>query len=798
MFVDAIRSLGRSRAIPLFVVFLLALTIAAATVTFSVVDAVVLRPLPFPDPEALAVIEHPRNDGLMSHVRVLAPSQFLTLRERSAAFESLAAVRRGSSTLSEGEPERIWSAAVTASLFDVLRVRPMLGQAFTEANEAAGSDSVAVIAHSLWTRRFGGDRSIVGRMIRTTTGTLQVVGVMPPEFSYPLVDDRIPEMWTPYVIPPDERGSGNLSTSLHVVGRLKRDAALAQAQAQADAIRQALANENPRSYPSSGRFTVIPLHEWTVGAVRGWMVLVLIAVGLVLLIACANVANLLLTRAMARTRELSIRSALGASRGRLFRMLLAESVLLSAAAAALGILISWWGVEAVRHALPSGIARSPFIAVNARVLGAAAITALFVSVSVGLLAGFFAARKDVIAGLKAAAANLAPARARWRHAVVIAEVAFASVLLVATALFVTSFVRLTRADLGFDRSHLLLVSAPGGPMTLAEFVARLKGVPGIAAVGGAAAGSPPLVQAGFEGGSSGTLLRLPDAASEVLVEFNRVTPEYFAAAGMPLLKGRAFAYSELAPSMSRKDLARASLVVLDERAARQLFGDRDPLGREVLYGDSRATVIGVVANVKMRGPEADTGPQAYFAGPVNASSYAYLVRTARPPLEVAGGVRALVSTMQAPGARPAQVRLIEDAFRNITARRRFSAQTMIVFGVLALLIGASGVYAVMSSLVTQRTREFGVRMALGASPARMVGQVLAQLAVYVGAGLAVGLPLAWIVSRAFDVVFYEVRPTDAWIYGLVAVLLAFVGIASASIPARRASRVDPIVALRAE
>ena len=798
MFTEAVRSLSRSRAIPLFIVFLLALATAAATVTFSVVDAVVLRALPFAEPDSLAVIEHERNDGLMSHIRVLAASQFLTLRERSAAFESLAAVRRGSVTLADGEPERIWSAAVTASLFDVLRVRPALGQPFTEANEATGSDRVAVIAHTLWQRRLGGDPSIVGRTIRTATGTLQVVGVMPPEFSYPLLDDRIPEIWTPYVIPADERGTTNLSTSLHVVGRLRPDSALAQAQAQADAIRQTLANENPRSYPATGRFAVVPLHEWTVGSVRGWMVLVLVAVGLVLLIACANVANLLLTRAMARTRELSIRSALGASRGRLFRMLFAESVVLSLAAAGLGVLLSWWGVEAVRYALPRGIARAPFIAVNARVLGAAAIAALFVSIGVGLLPGVFAARKDAIGGLKTAAASLAPARARWRHAIVIAEIAFASVLLVATALFVTSFVRLTRADLGFDRSHLLLVPAPSGTISVAEFVDRLKSIGGIAAAGGAAAGSPPLVQAGFEGGSSGTRLRVPDADAETLAEFNRVSPDYFAAAGMPLLKGRGFAYSELAPSMSRSDLARASLVVLDERAARQLFGDRDPLGREVLYGNSRATVIGVVANVKMRGPEAETGPQAYFAGPVSASSYAYLVRTTRPPREVAGGVQALMATMREPGGRPVEVRLIEDAFRNITARRRFSAQAMVAFGLLALLIGASGVYAVMSSLVTQRTREFGIRMALGAASARMVSRVLAQLGVYVAAGLAVGLPAAWLVVRAFDVVFYEVRPTDAWIYGSVAVLLGAVGIVSALVPARRAARVDPMIALRSE
>jgi predicted permease len=800
MLTDAVRSLRRSRAVCLFVVSILSVTIAAATVTFSVVDAVVFKPLPFEAPDALVTLEHRRGDGVMSQARAFAAVEYSALRDRTDAFTSLAAAAGAQQRLQgNGEPEPIPSARVTASLFDVLGVRPVIGAAFSAANETDGNDRVALIGHGLWTRRFGRDPGIAGRTIQTSSGPLLILGVMPEGFTYPVMGPRPVELWTPYVIPASERDGTQLSSYLHVVGRLRPGVTVSQSQAQADAVRAQFAIGDPQRYSANGRFSVIPLHEFLVGNVRGWMTLVLIAVGLVLLIACANVANILLTQAMHRSRELAIRSSLGASRRRLVGTLLTESVLLSIIALAAATLLAWWGVEVARNSLPRGIARADQIAFNIRVFAAACLATVFTSAIIGMFPAFHAVRTDLVTLLKSGSGSSAGSRSNWRHAILVAEVAFVAILLVSTTLFVSSFVRLVRADLGFDRSRLIVMTSLSGLQgSLDDFVDRLKTIPGVAAVGGAAAGSPPLVASGFEGGSSATRLHLPDAPANefVTVEFNRVTPDYFAAAAIPLLRGRVFTTADMVASA--RDYSKADTIVLDDLAASRLFGPRDPVGQALVYGTRRVTVVGVVVNVHMKGPEADSGPQAYLPGARNAGEYAYLIRTTKPPASVIPGIRGAVSTLRPADSSPAQLRLVEDAFRNITERRRFSATAMIAFGILAVLIGASGVYGVMSSLVAQRTREIGVRLALGATPRRMVAMILEQIARHVALGLLIGLPAAWMVSKSFDVVFYQVHPSDLWIYVVVSLVLSAVGVAAALVPARRASQVDPQLALRAD
>ncbi len=795
MIVEAFRSLRAARGVTAFILLILTVTISAATVTFSVVDAVVLRPLPFDRANELVSIEHDRGDRVMSQARAMSAVQFLALRERPDAFEALAAVARGWVMLEGGgEPERVSSARVTASLFDVLRVKASIGDTFGPAHEVAGTEPVAVISHALWRRRFGADPAVIGRRLQSADGALLVLGVMPEGFSYPLVDDRLTDIWTPYVIPEEERLGVEQSAYLHIVGRLRPGTPLTQARVRADDVRKALAAaERVHYYSPSGRFTVTRLDEAVAGPVRAWMLLVLGAVGLLLIVACANVANLLLARAIDRMRELSIRAALGATRRRLFASLLAESVLLSLVAVALALLVSWWGVGAMRASLPPGIARADQIALDLRVFGAAVMAAVVTGLLFGMIPAFQASRGDVAAVLRSGAATIAGTGSRWRSVVLVSEIAFASVLLVATTLFVSSFVRLTRADLGFDRAKLLLVDPVAGlEGTVTDFARRLESVPGVTAVGGASAGSPPLVMAGFGGGASGTRLQPADAASgsePVAAEFNRVSPGYFSAAAIPILRGRVF---------NQADPTTPGPVVLDEFAAQQLFGDRDPLGREVTNGRTRSTVIGVVANVRMRGPEVQSGPQAYFAGPPPARSYAFLVRTSQPPATVIPGLQTAIDAMRPPGGRPVLIRPVEDAFRNITARRRFSAGSMAIFGLLALVIGAVGVYGVTASLVARRTREIGVRLTLGATPRQIVGDLVGQASRMVGAGLVLGLPAAWLVSRGFESLFFEVRPTDAWVYLIVAAVLIVFTVLAALVPARRASHVDPLVALRAE
>jgi len=381
-----LRSLRSTPGVTVFILAILTVTIAAATVTFSVVDAVVLRPLPFDKPSELVAIAHDRGDRVMAQARSLSALQFLALGDGMDSLSSLAAVARGSHTLQGGaEPERVWSARVSAALFDTLRVRPILGTVFTADHEIAGNERVAVIGHRLWQRRFGGDPGIVGRAIDAADGQLLVLGVMPEGFSYPIVDDRLAEIWTPYVIPDRERQPTQQSSYLHLVGRLKPGASLIQAQSQADAVRGTLATAEPDRYTPNSRFSVTRLDEAVVGPVRGWMMLVLTAVALLLVVACANVANVLLTRAIDRARELSIRAALGASRARLASSLVAESLILSSCAVVVALIVASWGIEATKASLPPRIARAHTIALDFRVFSAAVAAAI----ATGLLFGVF-------------------------------------------------------------------------------------------------------------------------------------------------------------------------------------------------------------------------------------------------------------------------------------------------------------------------------------------------------------------------------------------------------------------------
>jgi putative ABC transport system permease protein len=787
MFIDAARSLRASPAVTLFILFILTLTISVATTTFAIVDAVVLRPLPFDEPDDIVAIQHHGGNALTR----FSALEFLALRDRTRAFSALAAVVGGSVSLqADGKSDQVSAARVTSSLFDVLQVRPLIGETFTAAHETAGTDRVAVISYRLWHGRFGGDPGIVGQTIEVADGPLLVLGVMPEGFSYPIDDDRLPEVWTPYVIPQRERLPTQQSAYLHVVGRLRSGTSLAQAQSQVDAVRMAVATIDPSRYSPTQRFGVTLLEDAIVGSVRGWMVLVLGAVCLLLAIACANVANLLLTRAIDRARELAIRAALGATRTRLVTSLLVESLMLSLSAVMLGLLAAWWGVDAAKHSLPPEIARAQSIALDFRVFAVAVAAAVVTGCSFGVLPALRASRSDLIGALTQGTASVTP-RSGWRTSVLVAEIAFVSVLLVATALFVSSFIRLTHADLGFDRSHLLVTAQGDLQGTLTDVVQRLESIPGVIAVGGASGGSPPLVAGGFKGGSSATRLRQPDMplTDFVTAEFTRVSARYFAAARIPVLRGRVFGEADL-PTLGR--------VVLDEVAARRLFGERDPIGREVMFGRSRATVVGVVANVRTSGPEADPRPQAYFPGPTNAAPYAFLIRTAVAAHSLAPAVQAAIATMRPRDSRPAQIRPVEDAFRNITARRRFSAGTMALFGTLALVLGSAGVFGVMSTGVARRTREIGVRMALGATGLQIVVGVLGQAARHLGLGLLLGLPVAWVISQRFAAFLFQVRPTDAWVYLVVAGLLSLVGFLAALVPARRASLIDPLTTLRCE
>ena len=808
---DAARSLLGAPGTTAFVVLVLSIGIAAATVTFAVVDAVVFRPLPFDASRELAVVEY-RDAGSPLPARTLSPAQFLEMKEGLTSMDSLAASTTERLTLDTGgEPERIGATRATASLFDALRVRPFLGRPFRADHELEGQDRVAVIGYDLWQRRFGGDAGIVGRTIqvsktallggKTTRVSLTVVGVMPNGFTYPIPDGRSSsalraELWLPYVMTSEERADANRSRYLDVVGRLRPGASLEQAEAQANTILAASGTSGAEAGGHSA-YRVVGLKDRLVAPVRSWMVLTLVAVVIVVIIACVNVANLQLTRAAYRTRELSIRASLGATRTQLVATLLTESVMLSIAAAAVSILLAAWGIRIAKATLPAGIPRLQDMALDLRVLAAALGAALAAGMFHGAVPAWQASREDIAALLKQpGAGGLAAGRSQWRATFAIVQVAFVNVLLVATALVVTSFIRVTTADLGFDRSDLVVVSTRGlrGGAS-ASVLDELERLPSVVSAGAVAFGSPPLIAAGFGGGASAAMVQAPGAgtsAKSSMVEFRRVSPGYFATAGIAVLRGTLF---------DSGDAARDHALVIDDSTATALFGSRDPVGKELsspMQAIGTRRIVAVVRSVRMSGPERVASAQVYLPLPPTATGSDVLVRLRQPATSATTAVRAALEPLRPQGGRPLEIRSVEDAFRNITADRRFNASLMGLFGVLALLIGAAGVYGVMASIVAQRRRETGVRVALGATRRQVVLGVLSHAARYLVGGVIIGLPFASGVSRIFGSLLFQVRPTDATIYVIVAATLLAAGLAATLIPALRAARVDPLVTLRAE
>lgn len=804
---DAVRALRAAPRTTAGILVILTVSIAAATVTFSVVDTVVLRPLPFENDHELVTIEA-REPASPSPIRFFSPTQYLALRDRLTTVRDLAAVSVGrlhtQSIATAAEPMPVVTAEVTANLFDILQVRPIAGRTFDESHEVEGNNNVAVIGYGVWQRLFGGAQDVVGRTLqltgtavmggRTVTTSLTVLGVAPRGFTYPLARSPAVEVWTPYPLSQARAGVEGVSLSMQLLGRRRSDAPLARVHAEVDAAGAVVAATGPERYRSY-RFGAVPLKDTLLDPnVQGWMILVLVAVGVVMLVACANVANLQLARAAARTRELSIRAALGATRRQLVLSLLTESLLLSLVAAALAILVSVWGMETARAALPANLLRVGDIGLDRRVLIGVISAALATALAFGVMPAWHASRSNLVGLMKEAASGAGPKR--WRAAFLVAEIAFVSVLLVSSTLIISSFVRVTTAYLGFDRAGVLEVRGPAmRSSTPTAAMERLRGLSGVEAVGIVGNGSPPLVMAGFPGGgASATGLQAAGAPADrkpIVAEFRQVSSGYFDVIRNPVIRGRSFDDS---------DMVRDTTIVIDERVAELLFGDRDPIGAEVVSAGERVgrrTVIGVTRHVRLSGPELPSRPQVYL--PASQAGYVFLVRTSGRTDSVVAAIQAafVPGVPTGPGA-PIEIRRLEDAFRNITASRRFNATLMSLFGALAVVIGAAGVYGVMASVVAQQTRELGIRVALGATMGRIVGGVLAQAGGYLVVGLALGLPAAWWASQSIASLLFEVRPTDAGTYAVVIVVMAVTALVAAWIPARRAARVDPLISLRAE
>jgi putative ABC transport system permease protein len=813
----AFRSLRSSKDVAVAALVVLTLGIGAATAIVSVVDAVVLRALPFDEHDRLVAVGERRAPGTRTAsitpspdaLGYVAPQNYMDWAAEQRAFESIAAIASGWLTLREPgvEPESLVPQRVTAQFFDVLRVKPAIGVVFTADNESSGRDRVVVLSDALWRRRFGGDPQVVGRTISLDDveggeGSYEVLGVMPPHFAYPVAVSRPTDIWVPYVVPADQRirNPASRSTYLQVIARLKPGVSLAAAQAQMDQIAGALEMANPQ-WNKDNRIGVRPLIDHIVGSsTKSWMLLLLGAVGMVLLISCANVANLLLARATARGREFAIRAALGASRWRLVRQNMTESLVLSLLGTVCAVVIGWWAVEILRNAMPEGLPRVTAIALNTRVLAAAAGLSIITGVLFGAVPALQSSRPDVTAALKDGVRSSAGlARQRLRAALVIAEVALAVVLLVGATVFMGRFVSVMRIDLGFSPEHVLtaqispsvqsgsiVVSPANRAAAFAEIVERIRLTPGVL---NASMGAVPL------GGNNtiSTSLTIPgrlDLTAGESITATKVTPDYHHALRIPLRRGRLFDSTDRAGA--------PPVAIINNSAANKYFPGEDPIGRTVALEGSARTIVGIVDDVHQSSFEAAPRTEAYL--PMAQSLVVgseLVIRTSGNPFDVLPQVKAAVFAVL-PDVPLRNIRTMDQLIATRVAQRKVSMLLLGLFGLLGLVISAIGIYGVMAYLVSQRAREIGVRMALGATRGNVMRMVLLNACVLVVSGLSVGAVAAWYLSTAARSFLFGIEATDPRAFAAAFLLLILSGLVASAIPARRAASVDPMTALRAE
>ncbi len=800
------RALWLAPGFTLVALAVLTLGIGATTAMFSVVDAVVLKALPFEDESRLvSVLEVTRTTGRPGPA---APQNFLDWTSRTkSVFEDLGTFGRSAFAPADPELKAVEVRGVSASLLRVLRVRPSLGAVFTAEQESEGFHRVLIISDALWRRRFAADPGVVGRTIPAADGPWQIVGVFAPDFGYPMPQAGVEFVWHPYVPLREDRdrNAPGKAYFLTVIGRLAPGVSVPEARAGMAAVTADLAQAYPAWFENRTS-TVMPLRTWLVGDAGPAMRMLLASVAMLLLIACANVANLVLARSTTRAREIAVRSALGASRWVLTRGLLVEGLLLSAMGAALGVLAAWWSVEAIGALLPPTLFRLSEIAINARVLAVAVSTSIVTGIVFGLLPAWQHSRSNVSSTLvqTAGGGTSGATRRRLRTGIMVAEVALAVVLLVGASLFLASFANVMRLDLGFDYKPLTMVRVnailrsvpPEGRAAERERAsavvedARMSvaGVSGIEAVAFMGTGGAPL-----SGGSAATALRVIDrpalANTESSVEIKAVSANYFDVMGMTMVRGDGFGGATRAA-------VGQSAIVISELAVQRFFGGDDPIGQSVQTGDGTVrTVTGVVRGSRVKGPEVDVVPEVFVpVGPATGMGGALIVRTRRGATPSPAQLKAAAET--AGTVRVGAVQPLSALFDNLLKPRRLNTVLVAVFGALALAIATIGIYGVMSYIVAQRAREVGVRMALGAQPSDVRNSVLREAAAILAAGIVSGTAVATMATRVVASFLFQVEPQDPWLYAAAVGVLALAGLVAALIPAVRASRVNPIIVLR--
>jgi predicted permease len=777
----------------------LALGIGANTAIFSVIHAVVLSPLPFAAPERLVGLRETLPDeGSIP----LAQRTFAAWSEDSAVFESVAAMYSTEVNLEGDEPQRVTAAKVTPSYFDVMGARPALGRAFLPEDARPDSEPVVVLSHELWQSRFGGEASAVGRQARIDGSSRTIVGVMPPALAD--ADIGWTSLWTPLRF--SERGLNNPYRYVNASARLKPGVSVAQARAELERVMAALRRDFPQTHGKPYGVDVRPLGDFVVGAGTRTALYVLAgAVVFVLLIACANVANLLLARASSREREMAVRAALGASRARIVRQLLVESLFLSVLGAGLGLLLAAWGVDALAAINADAVPRFADVQINTPVLLFALGLSVLTALVFGLAPALRATKFDVNAALKGGARGGVTAggrRDRLLGALVVSEVALSLILLVGAGLLIQSFLRLRAVEPGFDLDRVLTmeVSLPfatyGEPHQRTDFyrrtLERIRGLPGVESAG--ATQSLPFRPTMLTDHVVIEGRPVPPAGQEPFIRGTSVTSDYFRTMGMRLVSGRA---------LTEQETWEGGAIVVNESFARRFFAGQDPLGQRVRVGYDRAwlTVVGVVRDVTQNGVDKQTIEEMFvpYANGANPSVVRMnlVVRAAGDPAALAGAVREEIrrSDPALPVSNVATMRALADS---ALSPARFNLLLLTLFAALALALALIGIYGVMSYAVTQRTHEMGIRLALGARAADVMRLVIARGMLLALAGVTLGLAGALAVTRVMSSLLYRVSATDPLTYAGLALSLALAALLACYVPARRAAHVDPVVALRYE
>jgi putative ABC transport system permease protein len=795
----AFRSLRRAPGFALVAVLTLALGIGATAAIFSAVNAVLLRPLPYPDADRLMVLWLNNRQEQIERDVTSYPT-FLDWHEASALAATAGYSGTTASFTGDGNAEEYRGAWVTADFFDVLGATAHIGTRLDAQHARAGSDQVVVLSHGLWLRRYGGDPGVLGRMINISGTSREVVGVMARGFTYP--DGA--EYWMP-IAPESETWSGPTSSRgalwLSVISRLRPHATVQQADAELNAIMARIGEEYPAS-AGNGVF-VEPLRDTIVGGVRSGLLILLGAVAFVLLIACVNVANLLLARGAARRRELAVRSAMGASGRRLASQVLVESLVLSAVGGALGLFIAYAGTALLVAASPPDLPRLDGVRMDGGVILFAVLVTLATGIIFGLAPALQARAAGIATALREGDRGGSSRLVRTRRLLVTVEVALALMLLVGAGLLLRSFAALQAVDPGFTTERVLSfrVAMPTAryPESVhvrqfqAELLERLNGLAGVESATGVTtlflSRLPNMGPIAMEGAA-------PPAEGEpvVAVTSDFVHPSFFAALDIPLVRGRGFEPADVAGG--------TQVVIVNETFVRRFVPEGDPIGRRFTRGDPEdsaavwQTVVGVVADTRRAGLSEPIRPEAYRpTTQVAPRSLEVLVRTAGPPLAVMGPVREIIRQLDA-DMPIAAVRTVEGAMAEALATRRFVMLLLGAFAVLAVGLAAIGIYGVLAYLIGQRTRELGIRIALGADRTSVLGPVFRQSLLHVLPGLLIGVAGALALTRLIQSQLFGVHATDPMTFALVTVLLLAVAMLATWIPARRAMRVDPLSALR--